>query len=232
MNRSVTAMVAVMAIALGACNGSVNAPIDIADGTKDAKATEAVNGRIRVGDDVTVTSGSFRLVNGPATVGARSTVPSITLVNGTIRVGEDSRTGELTTVNGSVIVAANTRVRDGIGIVNGAITLAEGVEVDGETSAVNGRITLDGATVNGNIENVNGGVHLLGASVVNGDLLIRRPRGVDIQTRPTEVLIEGGARVTGRLVFEREVVLRIHRDAQVGEIIGATPEYFGDDEAT
>ena len=232
MNRSVTAMVAAMAIGLGACSGSVNAPIDIADGTKDATATETVNGAIRVGDDVTVTSGSFRSVNGAATVGARSAVPSITLVNGTIRVGEDSRTGELTTVNGSVVVAANTRVRGGIGIVNGAITLAEGVEVDGETSAVNGRITLDGATVNGNIENVNGGVHMLGASVVNGDLSIRRPRGVSLQVRPSEVLIEGGARVTGRLLFEKEVVLRIHRDAQVGEIVGATPEYFGDDEDT
>lgn len=229
MNKSVTAMVAALAIGLGACNGSVNTPIDIADGTKDATATETVNGRIRIGNDVTVTSGSFRSVNGAATVGARSTVPAITLVNGAIQVGEDSRTGELTTVNGSVIVGANTRVRDGIDVVNGAISLAEGVQVDGETSAVNGRITLDSATVNGNIENVNGGVHLLGASAVNGDLSIRRSRGVSVQDRPPEILIEGGARVTGRLLFEKEVVLRIHRDAEVGEIVGATPEYFGDE---
>lgn len=230
MNGYCKAAAAALALVLAGCDGSINAPVVIEDGTRDATASQTVNGRIRVGDDVTVTSGSFRSVNGSATVGARSVVPSISVVNGSIRIGEDTRTGELSTVNGSVTLAARAHVSEDINTVNGAVTVAKGGEVAGLVTAVNGRITVEDAVVHGGIENVNGGIRLLGATVVHGDVIVRKPRGVSLREQRPEILIEAGVRVDGRLEFERPVVLRIHRDAQVGEIVGAEPEYFGDGE--
>lgn len=226
MNRFKFAGAAALALTLAACDGSVNAPIEIADGTRDASASQTVNGRIRVGDDVTVTSGAFRSVNGSATVGARSVVPSISVVNGSIHIGEESRSGELSTVNGSVALAERAHVGSDINTVNGAVTVAAGGEVAGVVNAVNGRITVDSGVVHGGIKNVNGGIRLLGTTVVHGDVTVRRPRGISMREKPPEVLIEAGVRVGGRLVFERPVVLRIHRNAQVGEIVGAEAEYF------
>lgn len=221
-----TVLVALVAgLALAACNASVNEPVEIADGTQDATATSTVNGSIRVGDDVTVTEGTFRSVNGSARIGARSQVPSVTLVNGPITVGADSRTGSLATVNGDISVGENTVVGDDIESVNGAVALAQGARVDGNVTTVNGRIELDGATVVGNLENVNGGMSLSGTAVVDGDLRVLEPRGVSTSDTVPVVTIGAEARVTGTLTFEREVELRLHRDAEVGEIVGATPEF-------
>lgn len=223
-------LVGLVFAALAACGGSINAPVEVPDGARDATASQTVNGAISVGNDATVTSGNFRSVNGSATIGSRSTVPAVSLVNGRIRVGEDSTTGELSTVNGSITVGARTRVNDGISTVNGTISLEEGAVAVGEVSAVNGRVTVNGAIVNGNIESVNGGVMLAGAAVLDGDLFVRRPRGAHVDDRPPEVVIGPRARVTGRMVFEREVTLKIHRGAEVGEIEGATPEWVENDE--
>lgn len=219
------ATLGLVALALAACDASVNRSIDVPDGTQDAEGKSTVNGAIRVGDDVTVTSGSFRSVNGSARIGSRSTVPSVTLVNGPISVGDDSRTGPLRTVNGDVAVGEGTQVDEGIESVNGDVTLGAGAAVEGSVTTVNGRITLDGATVNGDLENVQGGMTLTGQAVVNGDLTVRRPKGMQVNDSVPVIAIGAEARVTGTLTFEREVKLQIHRGAQVGEIVGATPEY-------
>ena len=218
--------VAVTVLVLAACDASVNRSIDIPDGTKDASGASTVNGSIRVGDDVTVTSGSFRSVNGSARIGSRTTVPEVTLVNGPITVGEDSRTGPLRTVNGAITIGASTRVTDGIEAVNGAVSLATGATVDGGVRTVNGRITIDGATVNGDVRNVQGGMTLTGQAVVNGNLLVHRPSGMVSEDDVPVIKIGPEARVTGTLTFEREVSLQLHRSAEVGEIVGATPEFI------
>lgn len=220
------ALAALTALALVACDASVNQPVEIADGTKDATGKSTVNGAIRVGDDVTVTSGTFRSVNGSASIGSRSVVPSVTLVNGPITVGSDSRTGELRTVNGGIHVGTATQVATGIESVNGAVTLDEGAVVDGGVTTVNGRITLEGATVKGDIENVNGGMSLTGKAVVDGDLTVRRPSGMNDRDTVPVIAIGPEARVTGTLTFEREVDLQLHRGAEIGEVVGATPEYI------
>ena len=223
LHRVFLALVA--AVSLAACDASVNEPVVVEDGTEDAAGRSTVNGSIRVGDDATVTSGSFRSVNGSARIGSRSVVPSVTLVNGQITVGDDSETGSLATVNGDIQVGSGTRVNEGIESVNGAVSLLEGATVNGGISTVNGRVTLDGATVNGDVENVNGGMTLTGAAVINGNLAVRRPRGVDVQDQVPVVAIGPEATITGSLTFEREVDLQLSRSAKVGEIIGATPEY-------
>ena len=170
---------------LAACDASINAPVEVEDGTKEASGRSTVNGSIHVGDDVTVTSGAFRSVNGSARIGSRSFVPS-----------------------------------------NGAVSLAPGAEVARSIRTVNGRITLDGATVHGDVENVNGGMSLTGQTLVNGDLAVRRPRGVDTSDTVPVIVIGPEVKIVGSLTFEREVKLQIHRGAETGEIVGATPEYI------
>ncbi len=224
LHRVILALVA--AVSLAACDASVNEPVVVEDGTKDAAGRSTVNGSIRVGDDVTVTSGSFRSVNGSARIGSRSVVPSVTLVNGPITVGDESETGSLATVNGDIQVGSGTRVNDGIESVNGAVSLLAGAAVDGGIMTVNGRITLDGATVTGDVENVNGGMTLSGAAIINGNLAVRRPRGVNTEDQVPVIAIGPEATITGSLTFERKVDLQLSRSAKVGEIIGATPEYI------
>ena len=214
------------AMVLAGCDASINAPVEIEDGTKEASGRSTVNGSIHVGDDVTVTSGAFRSVNGSARIGSRSFVPSVTLVNGAITVGTDSSTGTLETVNGEITIGDGTRVNESIESVNGKVSLAPGAEVARSIRTVNGRITLDGATVHGDVENVNGGMSLTGQTLVNGDLAVRRPRGVDTSDTVPVILIGPEVKILGSLTFEREVKLQIHRGAETGEIIGATPEFI------
>lgn len=214
------------AFALTACIEGVFDPIEIADGTKGATASQTVNGSIRVGNDVTVTSGTFRTVNGSATVGNGSVVPGIATVNGSIRIGEGSTTGALATVNGGVTLGAGSVVEGSIESVNGAIAVEAGGRVEGSVVAVNGQLRLHSAQITGNAENHNGGMHLSGMTVVEGNLRVVRSQGINI-TMEEIPRVEIGPEVTvmGRLTFERNVQLIIHRGATVGEIEGATPEW-------
>jgi len=215
------------AVLLTGCDGSVFGSVVIADGTQNAEASQTVNGSISVGNDVTVTSGTFRTVNGSAVVGQRSTVPGISVVNGAIRIGEDSRTGELETVNGAIVLSERVQASSNVQTVNGEVRASTGADIQGSVRAVNGRIALDGVAVRGNIENVNGGVVLSGATVVEGDLIVRRTQGLSLDTSdPPRVVIGAEVQIKGRLNFERAVDLQIHRGAQVGEITGASPTWI------
>lgn len=225
--RSMPAMV--VAALLSACGGSINEPVVVADGTKDASASKTVNGRIEVGDDVTVTSGAFRSVNGSARIGSRSVVPDVTLVNGSLTVGDDTRTGELATVNGGITLGERTVVSGEVSTVNGAIRIGPGSVVDESVNAINGKITLDGVTVEGDVENVNQGMDLTGATHIKGRLVVRERGNMDFPERAPVVTIGAGVRIDGGLVFRREVELRIHRGAEVGEITGAEPVWIDDE---
>lgn len=221
-----------LSLSLAACGGSMFESIEIADGTQNAAASHTINGGIRVGNDVTVTSGTFRTVNGAATVGDRSVVPDISTVNGAIRIGEDSRAGSLATVNGAVVLRSRAAVDGDIETVNGGVTLDEGAGVSGSIRAVNGGIRLDSAHVGGDVENHNGGIRVQGASVIEGGLTVRRSRGINVDAGDIpEVRIDADARIAGTLRFERPVRLVIHRGAEVGAIEGATPEWVEPEEA-
>lgn len=215
------------AFALTACIEGVFESIEIPDGTKNASASQTVNGSIRVGNDVTVTSGTFRTVNGSATIGNDTEVPGIATVNGSIRVGSNSRTGPLATVNGGVTLGDGSVVAGSIESVNGVIAVEEGGRVEGSVVAVNGQLRLHSAHITGNVENYNGGMHLSGMTVVEGDLRVVRSQGINI-TMEEIPRVEIGPEVTimGRLTFERNVQLFIHRGAEVGDIEGATPQWI------
>src|SRR5690606_31015179 len=99
--------------------------------------------------------------------------------------------------------------------VNGAITVTR-AEVGGGIENVNGTIMLQGASVARSVETVNGDIVIGRDSVVRGDIIVRRSRGISLGRRaPPKVTIESGATVEGRLVFEREVTLSIAPDAKV-----------------
>jgi hypothetical protein len=49
--------------------------------------------------------------------------------------------------------------------------------------------------------------------------------------KPPRIVIGPNARVDGAMVFERPVVLYVHRSAKVGSITGATPIAYSTDRA-
>lgn len=218
------------AFALTACIDGVFGSIEIADGTKNASASQTVNGSIRVGNDVTVTSGTFRTVNGSATIGNDSVVPGIATVNGAIRIGTNSQTGPLATVNGGIRVGAGSVVQGAVESVNGAVELSEGSRVEGSIAAVNGRLRLDSAHVTGAVENFNGGMEITGATVIEGNLRVVHSESmvitIDLEDEIPRIVIGPEVTIQGDLIFEREVELIIYRGAEVGEIQGAEPEWM------
>jgi hypothetical protein len=107
-------------------------------------------------------------------------------------------------------------------VVNGKISLDEGTKVSGGVSNVNGEISLTAAEVADNLETVNGDVSLLSGSVLRGDLVMEKPRGMGWfrDKRKPRVVIGENAKVMGTLRLEREVELYISDSAEVGGVSG------------
>ena len=148
---------------------------------------------------------------------------SVETVNGKIVLGRDAQAKSLATVNGPIQIEAGARVAGDIKAVNGRVVLEPGAEVAGQVESVNGQIWLKAARA-GSLSNVAGGMILESGSVVSGELRVRKPRSGS--PGPVTIVIHAGARVDGPLVFEREVKLQVHREAIIGTVEGATPEYF------
>jgi len=213
---------AVLLVALlGGCF-SINQDIEIAAGETVEQSQSSVNGSIRVGADAVV-NGDLQTVNGGIELGAGASAHSLETVNGKITLAANATGHAIEVVNGAVELGDGAAIESSIESVNGRVRIASGARVAGRVETVNGQIRLDGAEV-GSIENTNGGIIVGPDSVVHGQLRVRRARGVS--NGPVTVEIHAGSRVVGPLVFEREVNLRIHETAEVGEIRGAKPEYF------
>lgn len=197
------------------------------------------NKSITIGDDIE--TGSETTVNGSISVGDRAVINGrLETVNGKIRIGNDTRLGDAETVNGSIEVGNGVSAED-FHSVNGSIRLGMNVIVDGEIEVVNGKITLDrGTSVADSVENVNGEIRLVGASVggdvkttqgdisilegsmVQGDVVVRKPGGwgwSERRRKPT-VVIGPGSTVAGQIVLDQEVDLYISNTAQVGGVTG------------
>lgn len=235
---------ALLAALLAGC-GAVNQPIQIEDGSVVEGNLRTVNGSIRVGSDCEV-QGSLGNVNGSIEVGSGSRTGAISNTNGTItlhsnveagevrntngglNIGNDSMVnGPASTVNGRIRIADNTQVNGDLSTVNGTMELASGVRVDGKISTVNGNIQLDQAHAL-QLETATGSVSLLNGSVIEGELRVRETRQRDRDI--PRIVIGENSQVGGPLVFEREVRLLIHDSAEVGDIEGATAEYYSGDE--
>ncbi len=188
-----------------------------------------VNGGITI--DAGQSAGDLSTVNGGIKLEARASAGSIETVNGGIRLEENARARALESVNGGVRLADGVQIAEGLESVNGAITLLPGSRVGAGLENVNGTITLDAAQVGGQLVTTNGSILIGAGSLVEGGLLMREPKGWNMESRPPRVVIGPDAEVRGTLTFEREVRLYVHERARVGRIEGATPERFTGDTA-
>lgn len=210
---------------LGGCF-SINSDVEVGDGKTVDRSLSTVNGSVLVGAESTV-RGDAETVNGAISIGSGSTVAGdVETVNGKIMLGEGATVRSIGGVNGSIRIGPDARVEGNAGTVNGQVVLAAGATVDGEVGSVNGQIRLEGATA-GSVRNTTGGIVLERGSRVLGELRIEKPR-LGAGDEPVSVIIHADCEVSGPLVFEREVTLRIHESATVGEIRGAEPDYFND----
>lgn len=182
-------------------------------------------------------------INGSIEVGARESVGRVSSINGSLRLSAGVQAGELHTVNGGIMVAEDCRI-DSAESVNGGIELAGGVQVAGDVRTINGRVRLGPASrIAGGVSTVNGGISLQGAgvegplraksgdielldgSVVEGDIVFEGGRGWwqgllgQVWEQSPVLRIDASSAVRGRIHLYREVELRIHEDAEVGEII-------------
>jgi len=210
---------------LGGCFG-INSDVDVADGANVDRGLGTVNGSVQIGRDATV-DGDVESVNGSVSVGANTAVAgNVTTVNGKISLGAGASAIEVAGVNGSVYIGENASVERNVDTVNGLVVIEAGAVVGERVSSVNGPIRLEGATA-GSIRNNNGGITLERGSRVLGELRVAKSRFANAD-EPVTVVIHDECEVTGPLIFERSVTLRIHHGATVGEIQGAEAEYFND----
>lgn len=210
---------------LGGCF-SINSDIEVADGETVDRGLNTVNGSVRVGTGSRV-NGNAKTVNGSIEIGESSAVEgSVETVNGKVSLHAGAHAESVKGVNGSLEIGSEATVSGDVETVNGQVRVGSGAIVDGQVSSVNGQIRLQGATA-GSLENVEGGIVLEAGSRVLGELRIAKGRG-SFRDKPLTVEIHADCEVAGPLVFERDVTLRIHESATVGEIRGAEPEYFND----
>lgn len=193
----------------------------VAQGARDVSK---VNGGVRI--DAGDTVGKVSTVNGGIRIGSNAIAAAVETVNGGVRLDEGAQVASVNSVNGGVRLAENAQVGGEVDSVNGSVTLAPGAGIDGDLKNVNGTITLDQARVGGRISTTNGPILIGADSVVEGGVLVRKPRGRSNDSRPPRVVIGPNAQVRGTLEFEREVLLYVHDTAHVGNIVGATPERF------
>ena len=170
-------------------------------------------------------------VNGSIKVESNAQADDVETVNGSISGGDGIRVRSLSTVNGGIRVGSQAQVSDSIETVNGSIFVDRGGNVGEGVSTVNGAIGLVDTDLGGGIETVNGDVTVGVGSHVRGGIHVEKPNNngwfrMNNKQKPPRIVIGPNAQVDGPLIFEREVVLYVHRTAKVGRISGATPIAF------
>ncbi len=191
-----------------------------------AQDISKVNGSITA--EAGQTYGDLETVNGSVRIEDNAVIASAGTVNGGITVGEKASTGTLETVNGSIRLARGVTVDGRLETVNGSIFVDRGGKVKDGVETVNGAIGLVAAQLGGGIETVRGDVTVGVDSNVKGGLRVQKSTGMFNlgNNRPPRIVIGPNAVVEGPLIFEREVVLYMHRSAKTGPITGATAKPY------
>lgn len=185
-----------------------------------------VNGSVHASSGQTY--GDLETVNGSIEIGDNATARGASTVNGGISVGSGAKLASLETVNGGIRAGGKVQVDGDVETVNGGIFFDRGSRIRDDISTVNGAIGLVGTDVGGGIETVSGDVTVGIDSHVKGGIKVEKPKGnFNLgKNKPPRIVIGPNATVDGPLVFEREVVLYVHRTAKVGTITGATAKSF------
>jgi hypothetical protein len=164
---------------------------------------------------------NFTTVNKTVRIDDGETIGNVKTVNGSVRIGAGSVAESVQSVNGAIDIEKDAKVEEDVAAVNGAIELDRGVDVGGNVETVNGGIEIQAASVAGDVETVNGGIALLDGTVVEGNVLVKKPWGWSSDDRkPVKVEIGRDVQVRGDLIFEQPVRLKIHESASFGEMIG------------
>ena len=210
-------------VLLTACN--VNSSVSLAEGQTHEGDLTTVNGSVSIGADSQL-DGDGSTVNGSIRVGDRAVVNDVASVNGSVTIGDDVQLRDAKAVNGSIVSGSRVSSSGIFETLNGRIEVGPDSVVEGGIGTANGDILVRGAEV-GRITTGNGDITLEANSRVNGEILVERPRRFnEEEAQAIRVEIGANSTVVGPLRFEREVELRIHQSATVGEIIGAEPVYF------
>ena len=193
---------------------------------------DKVNGSITA--EASQTYGDLSTVNGSIRIEDNARADEAETVNGSIHAGDNVRVRSLTTVNGGIRIGTQGQIDDGIETVNGGIYVDRGGKVGDDIATVNGAIGLVDSDLGGGIETVNGDVTVGAGSHVHGGIHVEKPGQGWLNSskrKPPRIVVGPNAQVDGPLIFEREVVLYVHRTAKVGRISGATPIAFEGDRA-
>lgn len=177
--------------------------------------------------------GKLDTVNGSIRVGDGVETGSIDTVNGGVKVADRARTGSIETVNGGIRLGREVIAQGNVSTVNGSIFSDQGSQIEGGVETVNGGIGLVGSRVRKDVETVNGDITVGIGSQVGGGVHVHKPSfSVSLTaSRKPRVIIGPNAVVSGALLFDREVVLYVHRSARIGPVTGAEPIPFDTDTA-
>jgi len=163
----------------------------------------------------------YSSINKSIRVESGASAGDVDSVNGAIRIGSGAAVRSVDSVNGAISLDRDVTVEKDVEAVNGAIELAAGGQVGGSVSTVNGGIRVSDSRVAADVTTVNGTLRLLDGTAVEGDVRVRKPWGWGGgRDKPVRVEIGEGVRVSGDLIFERPVELRMHDSASVGGIVG------------
>ena len=161
-------------------------------------------------------------VNGDVRLGRGASASVAKTVNGDIRIEDEARVGEATTVNGSVRADRGAQISHDARAVNGSIEILERARVGGDVTTANGSIEVDGGEVNGLITTRNGNIELRSGARVLGGIHVLEDTNSRHWGRsdPPRVDIGENCVVEGTLRFDREVVLKVHPTAKIGQVVG------------
>jgi hypothetical protein len=164
---------------------------------------------------------NFTTVNKTVRIDDGEIVGNVKSVNGSIRIGAGSSAESIQSVNGAIDIESDARIEEDVSAVNGSIELDRGADVGGNVETVNGGIEILAGNVAGDVETVNGAIVLLDGTVVEGNVLVKKPWGWSSgERKPVKVELGRDVQVKGDLIFEQPVRLKIHDTASFGEMTG------------
>jgi len=174
--------------------------------------------------------GDVSTVNGSIHIGADATVANVSTVNGGVHLASHATASKLTTTNGGIHVAEGGRVMGDVHTTNGGVHIADGAEVSGDLHTINGGIHVGSAHVKGSIDTTSGGIDLGPNARIDGDVVMQADHSWHGDNdRIPRVVIGPGTVVSGKLHFDRKVVLYVSDRATIGRVEGAEPVKFSGD---
>lgn len=154
---------------------------------------------------------------------------SIYLVQGNVALEADAKARKLRVVQGDVTLGERAR-SSAISVAEGRVRLANGAAVDGDIRSQDGLVIARDALVSGDVVIQCGGIELRDHTHVTGSLRVdAAPDGECKPGQPAHVFIGAGVSVDGPVDIRRTgTVLQISRHAHVGQVHGATVQWFDD----